>query len=150
MTTLLDSPLRPGVTTAAAVLGVLSGGVTFAASAIIVGILFQQAWFAVVVWLVAVAQVTAAVLTVTGAARLALGIGRGMLVTGAGLHFLVCGAYLLYAQTVVAHNTTEPPGTVVIFTVLPFVFALPSVLSLALALHRDTTEFVALSTVHND
>jgi hypothetical protein len=141
------SPLRPRVTTSAAVLSALSGGMTFVAGAVIVGALFQRAgasWFTVVAWLVAAAQATAAILSIIGAVRLARGAGRTPLVAGAVLHFLVCAAYLLYAQTVVARDTTEPPATVLVFTILPFVFATPSVISLVLALRRDTTEFLAL------
>jgi hypothetical protein len=143
---LLSRP-RPGFVTWAAILSVLGGGVTLAATGIIGIVLFDptgSGWMVIVVGLVAVAQVTGAVLLIVGGTRLALGAGRTGLVVGASLHFLVCGAYLLHAQTVVAGNSTEPPGTVAFFTVLSFLFAVLPAGGLFLALHRETTEYLTL------
>lgn len=137
---LLDGRGRPPSVTWAAILSATAGAATLIASVIVVGVTFSHAgadWALIVAWVVAITQVTAAVLLIVGGFRLALGDGRRVLVVGAVLHFLVCGVYLLYAQTVVANNSTEPPDTVVIFTVMPFAFAALPAVSLFLVLYRN-------------
>lgn len=146
---LLDTPgLRPGSVTLAAVLGVVAGGVTLLASVFVVGVLVESAgasdWFVILAWMVAVVQVAAVVLLIVGGTRLALGAGRTGLVAGATLQLLICAVYLLYALTVVAHNTTEAPSTVVAMTTIPFVFAAILASSLFLALHPTTTQYLTL------
>lgn len=131
---------QPGSVVFAALLGMTAGGITLVGSVIVFGTLVTHVgadWFRNVAWLVAVAQVAAAVLLIAGGLRLAVGAGRTVLVAGATLHLLVCAVYVLYAQTAVADDTTEPPSTVAIFTAIPLVFAALSGSSLLLALRRN-------------
>ncbi|MPZ84216.1 MAG: hypothetical protein GEV28_28970 [Actinophytocola sp.] len=80
---LLDAPHRPAAVTTAAVLAVLAGGMTLIASVVVIGALGTLD--VSLPWLVAVTQVTGAVLLVVGGLRLAQGAGRAVLLTGATL-----------------------------------------------------------------
>jgi hypothetical protein len=82
---------------------------------------------------VAITQVAAGVLLIVGGVRLARGAGRGMLVAGNVSHLLLCAIYVLYALTVVANNSADPPSTVVAMAVAPVVFAALPVTSLIMA-----------------
>lgn len=135
---LLDWEGRPLSVAWAAILSVTAGAATLVASGVVLAILIGAlGGFLLLAWLVAIAQVVAAVLLIAGGLRLAMGDGRTVLVVGATLHLLVCGAYVLYARTEVARDTTEGPGIVAIFTAMPFVFAALPAVSLFLVLYRN-------------
>lgn len=137
---LLDWAGRPLSVTWAALLSVTAGTGTLVASVVVIWAVFGHVgadWFLAVAQLVAVTQVVAATLLIVGGLRLAMGDGRTVLVVGATLHLLVCGAYVLYARTEVAGDTTEGPTTAAIFTAMPFVFAALPAVSLFLVLYRN-------------
>jgi hypothetical protein len=113
-----------------------TGFVTFVGSPVIVTVLFDSTmatWFFPLVLTVAVTQLTAAVLLIVGGVRLMRGAGRAVLVAGNVLHLLVCATYVLYALTVVANNSADPPATAVAMAVAPVVFAALPVTSLIMA-----------------
>lgn len=143
-----EAGLRPGSATCAAVLGVLVGGGTLIGGAVVVMALLEHAgaaWFALLTWSVVVTQVVAAVLLITGGARLATGAGRRALIAGAALELLVCACYLLHALAVVASDTDETPETVAVFITIPVVVAAMTASSLLLALRSTTTEYLIFS-----
>lgn len=140
-----ETGLRPRSVTCAALLGVLTGGVTLVASVIGIGLLLAPAgtFLALLLaWLVMLTQVTAAVLLIVGGGQLMIGISRTTLIVGAALDLLVCAVYLLYALTVLAHDPTEPPHTTTVFATISLVFAVAPTLSLILAMLPITTEYL--------
>jgi hypothetical protein len=93
--------------------------------------------------LVALVQVSAGVLLVAGGVRLATGASRRELFAGVVLLFLTCGAYALYAVTVVAGNPQDGPDVAALFLAVDGGFALASAVVLYLGLRPTAKEFVS-------
>ncbi|ROP34815.1 hypothetical protein [Saccharothrix texasensis] len=139
---------RPGTATCAALLSVLVGVGTLIGG-VLAGVVLSEpvgtGWFALLAWSVVVTQVVAAVLSIAGGVRLAVGGGRGALVTGAALELLVCGGYLLHALTVMAPDVGEPPSAAVVFVAVPVAVAATAASALVLALRPMTGEYLLFS-----
>lgn len=142
---LLDAPGRPASVTWSALVSAGVGGATLVGASIIVTALLtsQGGWWSAVVALVALVQVGAGVLLVTGGVRLATGVSRRELFAGVVLLFLTCGAYALYAVTAVAGNPQDGPGVAALFLAVDGGFALASAVVLYLGLRPTAREFVS-------
>jgi hypothetical protein len=145
---LFENGLRPPSVTCAAVLGVLAGSMTLVVSLVVFGALSgpggAAVWVVLLTWLVALTQVAGAVLLIIGGVRLAVGAGRTSLVAGAALQALVSAVYLVFAHTVVAHDTDEPRATVVAMTGVAIVLAAVPVVSAVLASLPTASEYLRL------
>jgi hypothetical protein len=146
MSSILETiPLRPRVVMAAAVLGLLTGGMALIVSTVVVLVLgVPDLSRNIVAWLVAVGQVAGALLLIVGSVRLAAGAGPVLLTIGTVVQLVAWVAYGYYTVLDISRDTTEPASTAMIYTIVALVFAILPVASLVLANTRSATEFTSL------
>lgn len=147
MTTWLGAVLdvderRPGPATAAATLGVFSGGATLIGATIVFVAAFS--WGAVP-WGPAVAvlvQVSAGVLLLVGGVRLGVGAGRGVLLLGVALEGVTCVVHVWYVLTSVTSDPDDAALAPVLLTIAG-VFAALAVVTLCAALRPSVGRFLS-------
>jgi hypothetical protein len=135
----------PDSVTVSATLAAVVGGGTLLGLVYLTAPMFDPTaseQFTVIVWSLAVAQVSTGVLLLVGARRLQTGAGRGILFAGIAMEILVCAAYGWYAVTAVAGDPQDG-GVFFLFLGIPCSVAAMTAASLILALRPPATAHVS-------